>query len=81
MQITTTYSGANATRGSRVTARVSGGDWHRGRRLTVPYDYAAVDPHNVAAQALLVKLGINGGLRYAGSLATGTVFDVVQIGA
>lgn len=44
--IRTTYKGPTDTLGSRITAR------YRGRQLTVPYDYAASDPHAVAAEAV-----------------------------
>jgi hypothetical protein len=70
VQITTRYHGPVGLTGSRITATVTAvtgtagrrlGDVpneHAGRRVTVPYDYAARDPHLIAAEALADKLGL-----------------------
>jgi hypothetical protein len=53
--IFTKYLGATNTRGSRIKATASCGP-----TVTVPYDHAAKDPHNVAARALAARLGASG---------------------
>ena len=67
VQITTRYHGPTDTRGSRITANALG------RRATVPYDYAAKDPHAIAAQALADKLGLSVPV-YAGTHNAGNVY-------
>ena len=49
--ITTKYLGPTNHNGSRILAKCQAG------RLTVPYEYGARDPHDVAAMALIRKLG------------------------
>lgn len=66
--IMTKYHGPTNTRGSRISA--SDGD---GNRVTVPFDYAARDPHDVAALALCRKMGWEGTLA-KGGLASGNVY-------
>ncbi len=52
--ITTKYLGPTDTRGARIKARCQAGS------VTVPFEYGATDPHDVAALALLVKLDWHG---------------------
>ncbi len=52
--IRTVYLGPTNSRGSRIKATAAAGS------VTVEYDYGARDPHAIAAQALLDKLGWKG---------------------
>lgn len=51
--IVTKYHGPTNYRGSRISAKADAG------RVTVPYDHAESNPHDVAALALCSKLGWN----------------------
>lgn len=63
--ILTRYKGPTNARGSRIIATAEGG-----HRLTVPYDYGASNPHEVAARALCERLGWTGTL-VSGGLPNG----------
>ena len=54
LSISTSYSGATDTRGSRIIAR------GMGRQATIPYDYAlrTLDLHDKAARTLAERLGV-----------------------
>ena len=66
--ILTKYHGPTNTRGARISA--TDGD---GNRVTVPYDFAARDPHDEAALVLCRKMGWSGAL-VRGGLKSGNVY-------
>ena len=70
--IRTSKLGATDTVGTRIRATCEG------RQLTTPYDYAARDPHAVAARALADKLGLDSDARpiIVGQLRTGYTFRI-----
>ena len=72
--ILTRYKGPTDARGSRIIATAEGG-----HRITIPYDYGASDPHEVAAVALCRKLGWTGRL-VSGGLPNGDTVWVFSHG-
>jgi len=65
--IQTKYIGPTNTRGSRIKA------WCAVGSLTIPYPYAmsGIDVHQVAAQKLVNKLGLDYGRIVGGELSNG----------
>lgn len=55
--IFTKFVGATNARGARIVAKVN--DWKAGDpgKVSVPFDYASRNPHDVAVEALSRKLG------------------------
>lgn len=73
-QVRTRYTGATDTKGSRITAMT------HSTQLTVPYDYAASDPHVSAVQALLRSMGYperGAMIELAKETATGYVYNIL----
>ena len=67
--IRTHYWGPTERHGARIKATDS--DWNR---ITVPYDHAAANPHDVAAVALCRKMGWSGTLVRGSMSGTGYVY-------
>lgn len=62
--IRTHYWGPTERHGARIKA--TDADWNR---ITVPYDHAAANPHDVAAVALCRRMGWSGGTLVRGSMS------------
>lgn len=71
--IRTHYWGPTERHGARIKATDS--DWNR---ITVPYDHAAANPHDVAAVALCRKMGWSGTL-VRGSMWSGSGYVYVWL--
>jgi hypothetical protein len=79
VQVVTRYVGAEGVKGERVGARMLSGTFS-GKRVTIGYDYAAVDPHKSAVHALLVKLGVDGTATDSGEgINNGYVYNVATV--
>lgn len=77
MLIRTTYHGHTDTRGSRISASLMGsGTRHR---LTVPFDHAALRPHDMAAAALAERIGVEGSWLLVGDHPGGYYYAAVDL--